>query len=250
MVAAALVSRFRDADDVGPALRGAADLRWLVFRPEAPVGNPWWSDGHAASEALLAGWLDECRQDGVRRVHADKALPVPGVHGVPEQWPHVRDLLLRHGFAPDSTLTTAIHVLPLDQLAEPGPPPVDGLVVRRSVGINGVRLAAFAGPDGERVGYVEVATLETADRLPRGGGLADIGNLRVAEGPRRVEVANWLVRHAAAWLRLGHVDRLLHYTDVAAAHDLGLAAATGFIEVARTTRGWQLELAARGGPAG
>jgi hypothetical protein len=37
----------------------------------------------------------------------------------------------------------------------------------------------------EVVGYIEIETLEDAGRLPRHGGLADIGNLHICERHRR-----------------------------------------------------------------
>lgn len=82
-------------------------------------------------------------------------------------------------------------------------------MVRRSVGINGTRLSAVQGD--EVAGYIEVETLEDSGRLPRHGGLADIGNLHVAEGYRRRRVATWLVGQAADWLRLARVERVLDY---------------------------------------
>jgi GNAT superfamily N-acetyltransferase len=73
------------------------------------------------------------------------------------------------------------------------------LSVRRSAGMNGTRLSAVLG--GDVIGYIEVETLEEGERLPRHGGWADIGNLRVAEQYRRWGVATWLLGQAAEWLR-------------------------------------------------
>ena len=45
IAAAALLLRYRDDPDVGPGFRGAAEIRWLLFWPMAPAGNPFWQDG-------------------------------------------------------------------------------------------------------------------------------------------------------------------------------------------------------------
>ena len=39
VVAAALVVRYRVDPDVGTPYRGAGEIRWLVFRPQAPAAN-------------------------------------------------------------------------------------------------------------------------------------------------------------------------------------------------------------------
>ena len=49
--------------------------------------------------------------------------------------------------------------------------------------MNGTRLSAILGED--LIGYIEVETFEAGERLPRHGGWADIGNLRVTEPYRR-----------------------------------------------------------------
>jgi GNAT superfamily N-acetyltransferase len=84
--------------------------------------------------------------------------------------------------------------------------PIEGLSVHRTAGINGTRLSALIG--GDVIGYIEVETFDAGERLPRHGGWADIGNLRVTEPYRRRGVASWLPGQAADWLRLADVDRL------------------------------------------
>lgn len=248
VVAAALVGRYRADPDVGDWYRGAAEVRWIVFRPEAPAGNPWWADGREAAEALLAEVVRSVRADGVHGLLADGALPVPGVYGIPEQWPHVRSLLQDNGFGDGVLRTEVVHLLDVDDVDPPdGSLPsgsigsVEGVVLRRSVGINGVRFAAVLAESDERIGYVEVEALGTAERHSPGAGIADVGNLAVAEPWRRRGVATWLLRHAVAWLRLGGVSRVLMYTADGEEALVGFARSAGFVEVTRTERGWRRE---------
>jgi hypothetical protein len=41
IVAAALIAKHRADPDVGEAFRNAGDIRWLLFWPMAPSGNPY-----------------------------------------------------------------------------------------------------------------------------------------------------------------------------------------------------------------
>jgi GNAT superfamily N-acetyltransferase len=129
-------------------------------------------------------------------------------------------------------------------LPHPAGPPVPGLAVRRSVGINGTRLSAFLGD--EVTGYIEVEIFEEHERLARHGGWADVGNLHIAPGYRRRGVGTWLLRQAGDWLRLAQVERLLDYAYLegrdAAGQDYddyrAFLAASGFQILTRTQRGW------------
>ena len=117
--------------------------------------------------------------------------------------------------------------------------------MRRSVGINGTRLAAALAA--ETIGYLEVEIFDEGERRARHGGWADVGNLHVAERYQRRGVGTWLLGQAAAWLRLAQVTRLLDYASVGDpdqpggdpdAGDRAFLAAAGFTELTRTQRGW------------
>lgn len=235
VVAAALLLRYRADPDVGDDFRDAGEIRWLLFHPMAPTGNPHWSDGRAAAEALMDACLRQLDAWGVRVRHADGQLPVPGVYGVPEQWPHVERLYARRGFVP--TRSESVWLADLAELAAPGGPPLPGLAVRRLLGVNGTRFTAHR--DGAPVAHIEVDVLDQAERHPVQGGLADIGNLAVLEGHRRRGVGGWLLRHAAQWLRLGRVGRLMAYTEPGEPELVAFLAGHGFTEVSRTRRGWR-----------
>jgi len=155
----------------------------------------------------------------------------------------VRSLYRRAGFT-HTGHTEIVYLARIDDLPEPSAPPLEGLAVRRSVGLNGCLLSAVRG--GQEVGYIEVETLDEGERTARHGGWADVGNLRVSAPYRRQGVGSWLLGRTADWLRLAGVDRLLDYAWLEGTDPGGLSyddyraflAAVGFRELTRTQRGW------------
>jgi GNAT superfamily N-acetyltransferase len=162
---------------------------------------------------------------------------------VPEQWPHIRALYERAGFA-HTGHTEVVYLAKVQDLPHPAELPMAGLAVRRSVGINGTRLPVVLGE--EVIGYIETETLQAAERLSRHGGWADIGNLHVTKKHRRRGVATWLLGQAADWLRLAQTERLLTYAWLEDQDPTGqdytsyraFLAASGFSELTRSKRGW------------
>jgi GNAT superfamily N-acetyltransferase len=193
----------------------------------------------AACDAQLGRW-------GVSRRYASGDLPVPGVYGVPEQWPHVAGLYQQAGFRHTGP-TEVVYLTRVEDLPAPASAPLGGLKVRRSVGINGVRLSAVLGP--EVIGYIEIEILDEGERLSRHGGWADVGNLDVAPPYQRQGVGTWLLGQAAGWLRLAEVSRLLDYAWLEGTEPDGqnddayraFLAAAGFTELTCTARGWTKE---------
>lgn len=252
VVAAAHLLRYFADERAGASYHGSGDIHWLLFWPVAPAGNPYWSDATEAARTLLAACLRQLEEWGVTSQDAGGELPVRGVYGVPEQWPHVRDLYQQAGFVPAGS-TEVVYLARVDELPSAGLAPLAGLATRRSVGMSGTRLSAVL--DEQVIGYIEVEIFEGGERLPRHGGWADIGNLQVSEDYRRRGVATWLLGQAADWLRLAQVTRLLDYAslDSASLDPASLApgpdgrdnagyraflAASRFTELTRTTRGW------------
>jgi ribosomal protein S18 acetylase RimI-like enzyme len=231
IVAAAHLRRFGDGEDVSEGYRGAGEIRWFVFWPWAP----YWPDSTDAAEALMAACLALLDKWAVEREYADGTLPAPGIYGLPEQWPHVRGIFEGAGFEHDGH-TEVVYIATVDDLPRPARPPLPELSLRRSLGINGTRLSAVLGT--EVVGYIEVDTFEGAERLPRHGGWADIGNFAVMEEHRRRGIATWLVAEAAEWLRLAGVERVLDYAWANQEVGTAFAKAVGFRELTRTQRGW------------
>lgn len=243
IVAASHLLRYASDERVGPAYANSGVIRWLVFWPEAPTGNPYWPGGTEAARNLMAACLRLLDEWKVTSQAADGELPVRGVYGVPEQWPHIQALYEQAGFVHDGH-TEIVYLIRVADLRRPAEPPVAGLTLRRSVGINGTRLSAVLGE--ETIGYIEVEIFEEGERLARHGGWADVGNLHVVERYQRQGVATWLLGQAAEWLELANVDRLLDYAYVEDTDATGqrydgyraLLAACGFQEVTRTRRGW------------
>jgi GNAT superfamily N-acetyltransferase len=232
VVAAAHLLRYGEGEDVRESYRGSGEIRWFLFWPEAS----FWPDSAAAGDVLVVACVAQLDRWGVKAQHADGALPAPGVYGVPEQWPHVRAAYERAGFAHEGHVEIVL-VAEVDALPRPGEPPIAGLSLRRSLGINGTRLSAVLGE--EVVGFIEIDTnLEEAGRFPRRGGWADVGNLEVAEEHRSRGVETWLVGHAVEWLSLARVDRLLAYAWPEDEQDRAFLASVGFRELTRTQRGW------------
>jgi GNAT superfamily N-acetyltransferase len=241
--AAAHLLRYASDERVGPAYANSGVIHWLLFWPEAPAGNPYWSDATEAAEQLMAACVRQLDDWGVTSQSAEGELPVPGVYGVPEQWPHVRALYERAGFVHDGH-TEIVYLIRVADLPRPAKPPLAGLEVLRSVGINGTRLSAMLGD--QPVGYIEVEIFDEGERLARHGGWADVGNLHVVQEHQRRGVATWLLGQAAEWLELANVDRLLDYAYQEDQDQTGqrydgyraLLAACGFRELTRTRRGW------------
>ncbi|HTW02555.1 MAG TPA: GNAT family N-acetyltransferase [Streptosporangiaceae bacterium] len=243
IAAAAHLHRYADDERVGPAYRNVGGIQWLLFWPEAAEGNPYGTDATEAAGKLIAACLRRLDDWGVGGQYAEGELPVHGVYGVPEQWPHVRSLYRQAGFA-HTGHTEVVYLIAVPDLPRPEDPPIPGLAAGRSVGINGTRISALRG--GDVIGYIEVQVFEGQERLPRREGWADVGNLHVAAGHRRRGVATWLLRQAGEWLRLAQVERLLDYAHLegrdAAGQDYGdyraFLAASGFQALTRTERGW------------
>ena len=244
VAAVAHLLRYGDDERVGPTYRGTGEIRWLLFWPEGPISaNPWWTAGtHAASE-LMAACIAQLDRWSVTSQSAGGELPVPGVYGVPEQWPHVSALYEQAGFVHDGH-TEVVYLARVCDLPRLDCPPLAGLEARRTVGLNGTRLSAIL--DGEVIGYIEVEIRAEGERLSRQADWADVGNLHVVEQFRRRKVATWLLGQAADWLALAHVDRLLDYSYLEGADETGqtyddhraFLNALPFTVLTRTRRGW------------
>ena len=235
IVAAAHVVRYADDDRVGGGYRGNGEIRWLVCWPEAP----FWKGSIDAGHTLAAACLAQLTRWNVRECLADGALPAPGVYGVPEQWPHIREIYERAGFEHRGD-TETVFIARTADLARSTTAAT--LTVRRRLGINGTRLVAVLGDD--EIGYVEVTGLDGAPRTQHTHDLADVGNLHVDEAHRRQGVGRWLVAQAADWLELGGVTRVLDYdTDEADTGYGSFLRACGFRPLTRTARNFRLRTA-------
>jgi hypothetical protein len=168
--AAHLLRHFPD-ERAGVAARDTGEIGWLLFWPEAPAGNPCWPSAAEAAEALMAACTGQLGEWRVTRQHAGGDLPVRGVYGVPEQWPHISVLYEQAGFRH----TEIVYLAQVSELPGPAKIPISGLHLHRSVGTNGTRLSAMLGQD--VIGFIEVELFDEGERRSRHGGWADVGNL-------------------------------------------------------------------------
>ena len=233
VVAAAHLLRYVDDDSASDDYRGSAEIRWFVHArpsPLLPGADEAALDLMTACLARMAAWRPQT-------VHADGALPAPGVFGVPEQWPHVRDLFVEAGFGPTQPAELVL-LAPVEALRSSAPAS-GSWTVRRTVGVNGTRFTA--SEDGVELGYVEVDTVLGAPGRTPAHGWADVGNLEVDEAHRRRGVGRWLVGEAAVWLELGGVRRVLSYVTEGDEAELAFHRAAGSSVLTRTERGWRLQ---------
>lgn len=228
LVAAAHLRRYGTDSRVGAGWRGAGEVAWLVCWPQHP----------AAGAALAAACVRRLDAWQVTRQYADGALPTPATYGVPDSWPHVAALLRDAGFSDDRARTEVQLAGGLDGIAPPGPAPVPGLRVERTVGVHGARHSAVLAD--EVVGFVE-----TVDDHSRGGALArlagwaDLAELHVAAEHRGRGIGTHLVRHLAGWLRLGGTRRFLVALGEDEADLERFCARFGWTRIGRTRRGWE-----------
>jgi len=226
VVAGAYLKRYRSDEDVGPAFRNAGSIEWLVF----------WPHLREAGSALMDACLDQLDGWGVALRYADGTLPSPATYGVPDCWPHVRDLYEKTGFEAGGNVEVIV-IADVDDLPAPHDPPLDRLALRREVGVNATRFAATMGD--EVVGYMHVEfDLTRGGVLSRLAGWASVWELAVEEPYRRRGIGTWLVGEATRWMRLAHVDRLIDQAWPSETDRLGFFTATGFRELTRTQRGW------------
>jgi hypothetical protein len=94
VVAAAHLLRYGDDDHIRKSYCDSAEIRWFLSWPEAP----YWPDSTDAAEVLMASCLEHLDGWDVSNQYADGTLPVPGLYGLPEQWPHVSAAYRRAGF--------------------------------------------------------------------------------------------------------------------------------------------------------
>jgi GNAT superfamily N-acetyltransferase len=233
IVAAAHLLCYSSHDRVDENHRDVGEVRWLLCWPAMPR----WPDAPEAGDQLVQACLAQFDRWGVRRRYADGTLPVPAVYGVPEQWPHIRDIYERAGFKHGGR-TEIVFVAAVGNVPR-WRPALPGLNIRRTLGVNGTRIWALSSET--VVGFIEVGTnLGEANRAAGIATWADIGNLEVVEGYRRQGVGSWLVAEAAGWLELAGINRLLDYASPDDTICVDFLDRLGFRELTRTLRGYEL----------
>ena len=227
VVGAALIHRFGDDERVREGYRSAAEIRWLVVHPTAGT----------AGKALMDAALDHIRRWNPVHIYADGTLPAPGVYGIPDSWPHVRQLLVDGGFE-GPTRTEMVLAAPCSQLTGHQLPDVE---VSRSVGALGARIDLMR--EGTSLGYIEVGEINAAlTRSTTATTWSDVGNLFPADPATLKTIMPALISAAADWLLLGGVDRLIDYyaDDFHQPEYLAILHQLGFARLSTNERGWQL----------
>ncbi|MDX6705709.1 MAG: hypothetical protein QOI48_1555 [Solirubrobacteraceae bacterium] len=227
IVATAHLVRYGSDERVSGYYRNAGAIRWLVF----------WPPQAEAADAITAECLKVMGDWGVELIEADGSLPSPATYGLMDCWPHVNAAYERAGFARCDDHAEIILVADVDDLPRRGEAPIQGLTLKRLVGDHATR---FVTTLGDRVaGMIELQTdLTIGGTLSRLAGWGDIWELHVAEDLRRRGIATWLVGHAADWLALARVQRLLHFCVTDEESELAFALSAGWRELARVHRGW------------
>jgi GNAT superfamily N-acetyltransferase len=229
--AAVHLLRYGDGAAVGEHYRGAGEIGWLLVHPDRPESAV---PLLAAARERLAAW-------GVAREYGWGAgLPGP-IWGVPDAWPHIAAALLAAGYRPDPAVhREALYGGPLAGVPAPGAPPLAGLALWRRAGGDGPRFVAVL--DGRELGYCEVvADLARGGALPLPRGWAGLQEVAVRDGWRGRGIGAWLVRHAAAWLRLAGSERIvLGVADYDEAAGAGrFYERFGWTIFTRETHGWR-----------
>ncbi|MET0566237.1 MAG: N-acetyltransferase [Acidimicrobiia bacterium] len=221
--AAALLHHFGNGPGVSPDFADAAEIRWLICRPDQL------DDGRRLMEVCIA-LLDEWN---VENRYADGSLPAPACYGVPYAWPHIGSLCSAAGFAP-SREETVLRVRCADLIQDDRPP----FQVGRSAGVLGTRFTL--SEEGATVAFIEVCQL-TAEltRSYASIGWADVGNLHVDDGVDPKTVIPHLYSAGAEWLLQGGIEMLIEYhSGEDPKEHLGLLEKCGFETLVTNTRGW------------
>lgn len=199
VVGAALLRCYGAGSEVSDDYRNAGEIAWCVFWPQLyDVRTFSWDESTVGAPLVgaAAAWL---KARGVGRIMAGGDLPLPVFFGIPSEWPHVRAAYQGAGFELGGA-AEEIRYVDLAGIQPPGPAPIEGLELVRSIGRFGTRFSAVL--DGEEIGLVELEP-----ELTEGGllnslqGWNEFGELEVAPPYRRRGVASWLMRHVIAWAR-------------------------------------------------
>jgi GNAT superfamily N-acetyltransferase len=230
VVAAALLRRYGDDERMTTEFRNAGEIAWLVC----------WPEHLAAGVALADACVEQLDRWNVAAQWCDCSLPTPTTYGLPDAWGHLRHILERVGFSAADGHDEFHWAGALDAVPPPGPPPIEGLTIRRSVGNMATRFAAHLD-ECQPIAYFHLATdMTNGGALSAFAGWADVWELHVEEPYRRRGIGTWIVRHGVAWARLGRCDRILltlSEEDLAAGVPEFLQSFS-WQQINRTRRGW------------
>jgi GNAT superfamily N-acetyltransferase len=189
VLAAVHLLRYGDTAEVAPDYRNAGDIAWLLYLPGA----------EEAGRALLETARQQMQQWRVGVTYAwDAGLPAPLCSGIPDVWPHIRDLFATSGFAAGST--EYIFGGGLEAIPFPAAAPVVEACVQSTV--SGTEVTFTLRHNDVEIGRCEcVADLTQDGRLPAFAGWSQLEALEVSAAWRNRGLGRWLLQHAVAWLR-------------------------------------------------
>jgi GNAT superfamily N-acetyltransferase len=199
LVAVAHLLRYGSGEAVGEWYQNVGDVGWFVA----------WPDERDGAAALLTAAREQMVQWGVKSVFAwDSTLPLPLLGGVPDCWPHIREMLAQAGFEPMHRRQEALFGGWLSQVVEHNQSPVPGVTLNRTMlSPFGVAFAAYQGST--LIGGCEVkADLTDGGDIPLLRGWAELSEMHVDEHWRNQGIGSWLVAHAVEWLRMAGCDRI------------------------------------------
>jgi GNAT superfamily N-acetyltransferase len=198
VLAAAHLLRYGDTDEIAPGYRNAGDIAWLLFTPGA----------EETGYELLVAARQQMQAWDVRVTYAwDTGLPVPLCSGIPDAWPHIRNLFADSGFASDSRVEY-IFGGELDVIPFPAAAPVEEVYVQSTV--SGIGVTFILRHNDEHIGRCEcIADLTQDGRLPAFAGWGKLEALEVAGSWRNRGLGRWLLQHAVTWLRDAGCERIV-----------------------------------------
>lgn len=204
VVGAAHLLRYGTEEPVGGNYVGAVDIAWFLF----------WG-GH---ETLAGELLAACHQqmdvwNARSRFAFDSHLPISTYGGIPDAWQHIMAFFESAGYQASHGGT--VYGGTLDAIAAPGDAPLTGLTMKRTVRGDRQAVSFVAVLNGEYIGWSEwVMDLTAGGDLPALQGWSELVEMFVVEEWRNRGMGAWLIRHAAVWLRLAHIDRAVLHVDM------------------------------------
>jgi GNAT superfamily N-acetyltransferase len=231
VVGAAHLLRYGTEAPVVEHYRGAVDMAWFLFwrGHEALAG-----DLLAACHAQMDAWHAQ------HRFVFDSNLPLSIYGGIADCWQHLEKFFEAAGY--QSSEDGSVYGGTLDAIGAPGDAPLPGLTMRRMVLADRNAVSFVAELNGETLGWSEwVMDLTAGGDLPALAGWSELVEMYIHESWRNRGIGAWLIRHAAIWLRLGRIDRvMLCVTDEDNAEGAGrFYNRQGWFRLAHFRDGWK-----------
>jgi len=195
VVAAVHLLRYGGGAEVSDDYRNVAEVEWLLCRPDrTDAGTALVRHAHT----VFRGW-------SVRECYGWGELPLPGLCGVLEAWPHIAAALQAAGFRPNPD---SGEVLYGGRFVIPVPPPTPGVTYQEREG----GCSAFA--DGRHVGLCQWnADLTCSGALPALRGWGELEEIEVSPEWRNRGIGTGLLTRGLTALRRAGCDRLAVSVD-------------------------------------